>query len=90
MTVQPGSNNTINTVTGVVSMMDIGALTTAQGAIIPPKNIMFRDSVTGNICLTDGVHSLQYAIDNPIMSSSGGEVDFTDTQIDNLCDTYLQ
>jgi len=89
MTVQLGSNNTINTVTGVVSMMDIGALTPAQGAIIPPKNIMFRDSVTGNICLTDGVHSLQYAIDNPIMSSDGA-VDFTDAQIDTLCDTYLQ
>jgi hypothetical protein len=90
MTVQPGSNNTINTVTGVVAIMDIGALTPAQGAIIPPKNIMFRDSVTGNICLTDGTHSLQYAIDNPIMSSSGDGGDFTDAQIDTLCDTYLQ
>ena len=84
MTIHVGDSTKLNTLMGVSSIMEVGTLDAIMQNKVLPKNIIIKDTTTGNICLTDGTHNLKYVIEHPLLD---GELE--DRDIDDLCDYYL-
>lgn len=86
MTVQPGNTSRLNVVKGCSQLLEVDSSDTSLLNKVLPANILLKDSTTGGLYLTDGLHNLSYVFANlELFSESSSSPDFaTNTEIDAL------
>jgi exo-beta-1,3-glucanase (GH17 family) len=71
MTVQPGNTSRLNVVKGCSQLLEVDSSDTSLLDKVLPANILLRDSTTGGLYLTDGLHDLSYIFaNNELLSDS--------------------
>ena len=71
MTVQPGNISRLNIVKGCSQLLEVDSSDTSLLDKVLPANILLRDSTTGGLYLTDGLHDLSYIFaNNELLSDS--------------------
>lgn len=86
MTIQPGNRSRLNVVKGCSQLLEVDSSDTSLLDKVLPANILLKDSATGKLYLTDGLHDLLYVFANlELFSESSSGPDFaTNTEIDAL------
>lgn len=64
MSIQPGSNSRLNTIKGCNQLLTVDSSNADLLNKVFPANIIIKDSVTDELYLTDGVHTLAYIFAN--------------------------
>lgn len=71
MTIQPGNTSRLNVVKGCSQLLEVDSSDTSLLDKVLPANILLRDSTTGGLYLTDGLHDLSYIFaNNELLSDS--------------------
>ena len=60
MTIQPGNTSRLNVVKGCSQLLEVDSSDTSLLNKVLPANILLKDSTTGKLYLTDGLHDLSY------------------------------
>lgn len=64
MTIQPGNTSRLNVVKGCSQLLEVDSSDTSLLDKVLPANILLKDSTTGKLYLTDGLHDLSYVFAN--------------------------
>jgi hypothetical protein len=71
MPIQPGNTSRLNVVKGCSQLLEVDSSDTSLLDKVLPANILLRDSTTGGLYLTDGLHDLSYIFaNNELLSDS--------------------
>ena len=86
MTVQPGNTSRLNVVKGCSQLLEVDSSDTSLLDKVLPANILLKDSTTGGLYLTDGLHDLSYIFaNNELLSDS----EMTTTEVTNIANQIL-
>ena len=86
MTVQPGNTSRLNVVKGCSQLLEVDSSDTSLLDKVLPANILLKDSTTGGLYLTDGLHNLSYIFaNNELLSDS----EMTVTEVTNIANQIL-
>ena len=71
MPIQPGNTSRLNVVKGCSQLLEVDSSDTSLLDKVLPANILLKDSTTGGLYLTDGLHDLSYIFaNNELLSDS--------------------
>lgn len=86
MTVQSGNTSRLNVVKGCSQLLEVDSSDTSLLDKVLPANILLKDSTTGGLYLTDGLHNLSYIFaNNELLSDS----EMTVTEVTNIANQIL-
>lgn len=86
MTVQPGNTSRLNVVKGCSQLLEVDSSDTSLLDKVLPANILLKDSTTGGLYLTDGLHNLSYIFANKELLSDS---EMTATEVTNIANQIL-
>lgn len=86
MTVQPGNTSRLNVVKGCSQLLEVDSSDTSLLDKVLPANILLKDSTTGGLYLTDGLHNLSYVFSNLELLS---DREMTATEVTNIANQIL-
>lgn len=86
MTVQPGNTSRLNVVKGCSQLLEVDSRDTSLLDKVLPANILLKDSTTGGLYLTDGLHNLSYIFANNELLS---DREMTVTEVTNIANQIL-
>lgn len=86
MTVQPGNTSRLNVVKGCSQLLEVDSSDTSLLDKVLPANILLKDSTTGGLYLTDGLHNLSYIFANNALLSDS---EMTATEVTNIANQIL-
>lgn len=86
MTVQPGNTSRLNVVKGCSQLLEVDSSDTSLLDKVLPANILLKDSTTGGLYLTDGLHNLSYIFANNELLS---DREMTVTEVTNIANQIL-
>ena len=86
MAVQPGNASRLNIVKGCSQLLEVDSSDTSLLDKVLPANILLKDSTTGGLYLTDGLHNLSYIFAN---NEPLGDREMTATEVTNIANQIL-
>lgn len=86
MAVQPGNASRLNIVKGCSQLLEVDSSDTSLLNKVLPANILLRDSTTGGLYLTDGLHNLSYIFAN---NEPLNDKEMTVTEVTNIANQIL-
>lgn len=86
MTIQPGNTSRLNVVKGCSQLLEVDSSDTSLLDKVLPANILLKDSTTGGLYLTDGLHNLSYIFANNELLS---DREMTATEVTNIANQIL-
>lgn len=86
MAVQPGNASRLNIVKGCVQLLEVDSSDTSLLDKVLPANILLKDSTTGGLYLTDGLHNLSYIFANNELLS---DREMTAAEVTNIANQIL-
>lgn len=86
MAIKPGNASRLNIVKGCSQLLEVDSSDTSLLDKVLPANILLKDSTTGGLYLTDGLHNLSYIFANNELLS---DREMTATEVTNIANQIL-
>ena len=86
MAIKPGNASRLNIVKGCMQLLEVDSSDTSLLDKVLPANILLKDSTTGGLYLTDGLHNLSYIFANNELLS---DREMTATEVTNIANQIL-
>lgn len=86
MAIKPGNTSRLNVVKGCSQLLEVDSSDTSLLDKVLPANILLKDSTTGGLYLTDGLHNLSYIFANNELLS---DREMTVTEVTNIANQIL-
>ena len=86
MAIKPGNASRLNIVKGCSQLLEVDSSDTSLLDKVLPANILLKDSTTGGLYLTDGLHNLSYIFAN---NEPLGDREMTATEVTNIANQIL-
>lgn len=86
MAIKPGNTSRLNVVKGCSQLLEVDSSDTSLLDKVLPANILLKDSTTGGLYLTDGLHNLSYIFANNELLS---DREMTATEVTNIANQIL-